>query len=256
MYKIIAFIGSQRKGITYKAVQEFEKNLKELDDIDFEYIFLSDFNLEFCRGCKLCFDKGEQYCPIKDDKNLLMNKLEQADGVIFATPSYAFQVSARMKNFIDRITYTFHRPRFFGKVFTAMVIHAVPVGAGKIQKYLESTGSNAGFEIVKGCCINSMEPMSEKQQNSLNVKTKKLSKRFYKQMVIHKKSVPSLFRLMTFRMTRSGLQACSDKYYDYYYYRDKGWFNTGYYYETTLSPVKKLFGYLFDMLGYRMFKSK
>ncbi|HAS90876.1 MAG TPA: NAD(P)H-dependent oxidoreductase [Sedimentibacter sp.] len=61
MKKITAIIGSARKGATYQAVREFEQNLKEYEEIDFEYIFLSDYNLEFCRGCKICFDKGEAY---------------------------------------------------------------------------------------------------------------------------------------------------------------------------------------------------
>ncbi|HQO72393.1 MAG TPA: hypothetical protein PLJ53_06565 [Sedimentibacter sp.] len=50
MKKITAIIGSARKGATYQAVREFEQNLKEYEEIDFEYIFLSDYNLEFCRG--------------------------------------------------------------------------------------------------------------------------------------------------------------------------------------------------------------
>jgi len=64
MKKITAFIGSARKKGTYLAVQEFEKNLKKYRDIDFEYVFLNDYNLEFCSGCKLCFDKVSNSVPI------------------------------------------------------------------------------------------------------------------------------------------------------------------------------------------------
>jgi hypothetical protein len=35
MIKVTAIIGSQRKGVTYKAIQELEKNLKLLGDIEF-----------------------------------------------------------------------------------------------------------------------------------------------------------------------------------------------------------------------------
>lgn len=59
MKKVTAFIGSQRKKSTYHAVQEFTENLKQYGDIDFEYVFLSDYHLEFCQGCKLCFVKGK-----------------------------------------------------------------------------------------------------------------------------------------------------------------------------------------------------
>jgi multimeric flavodoxin WrbA len=98
MKRVTAFIGSARKKGTYLAIQEFEKNLKQYGDIDFEYVFLNDYHLEFCNGCKLCFDKGEQFCPYTDDRNVLIEKMVQSDGVIFASPSYAFQVSGRMKN--------------------------------------------------------------------------------------------------------------------------------------------------------------
>lgn len=54
-------IGSERKKATYQAVRELEQNLKQYEEIDFEYIFLSDYNLGFCQGCKLCFDKGEGF---------------------------------------------------------------------------------------------------------------------------------------------------------------------------------------------------
>ena len=114
MKKVTAFIGTQTKKHTYQAVQEFEKNLGQCGEIDFEHVFLSDYHLEFCRGCKVCFDKGEEYCPLKDDRDLLLEKMEQSDGVIFATPNYAFQLSARMKNFFDRTAFLDHRPRFFG----------------------------------------------------------------------------------------------------------------------------------------------
>ena len=69
MKKVTAFIGSERRKTTYEAVVEFEKNLKQYGEIDFEYVFLSDYNLGFCKGCKLCFDKGEEFCALKDDRD-------------------------------------------------------------------------------------------------------------------------------------------------------------------------------------------
>lgn len=135
MKKVTAFIGSAQKKATYQAVQEFEKDLKRHGEIEFEYVFLNDYNLEFCRGCKFCFDKGEEFCPIRDDRDLLLEKMEQSDGVILATPNYTFQVSARMKNFLDRFAYVIHRPRFFNKTFAAIVTQGVFGGQG-ILKYL------------------------------------------------------------------------------------------------------------------------
>jgi multimeric flavodoxin WrbA len=253
MKKVTAFIGSLRKKTTYQAVQELEKNLKQYADIDFEYVFLKDYRLEFCQGCKLCFDKGEKFCPLKDDRDILLEKMEQSDGVIFATPSYAFQVSARMKNFIDRFAYIFHRPKFFGKTFTAIVTQGI-FGGNDIVKYLEFTGANFGFDVIKGSCVRTLEPMTELRQKKLKHEIKKLSERFCKGLICSTPSVPSFFRLMIFRMTRTSLQSIDVRYRDYYYYQDKGWFESDYYSETSLGLIKKCAGHFFDFLGRQLAK--
>jgi multimeric flavodoxin WrbA len=53
--------------------------------------------LQRCRGCKLCLDKGEEFCAFKDDRDLLIEKMMTSDGVDFASPNYSFQVSAFMQ---------------------------------------------------------------------------------------------------------------------------------------------------------------
>lgn len=138
MKKVTAIIGNQQKHATYKAVCEFEARLRTYGEIEFEYIFLKDYRLEFCRGCKVCFSKGEEFCPLKDDRDVLIGKMENSDGVIMATPNYAFHVSASMKNLLDRLAYVFHRPQFFGKTYTAVVNQGIHGGKG-IVKYLSSS---------------------------------------------------------------------------------------------------------------------
>lgn len=62
--------------------------------------------------------RGEELCPLKDDRDLLIGRMMSSDGVVLASPNYSFQVSAIMKIFLDRLGFVFHRPRFFGKAFT------------------------------------------------------------------------------------------------------------------------------------------
>ncbi|MBD3194987.1 MAG: NADPH-dependent FMN reductase [Candidatus Lokiarchaeota archaeon] len=255
MKKVIAIIGSARKKATYKAVQEFEKNLKELGNIEFEYIFLHNFHLEFCKGCHSCFNNGEEYCPLKDDRDLLLEKMESADGVILASPNYAFQVSARMKNFLDRFAYFYHRPIFFGKVFTAIVVQGF-FGGKDIRKYLETMGKNFGFNPVKGACIKTLDPMTEKQTRKLKKKINKVSKRFFKQIMKSSKPSPSSGRLMMFRISRKLIENLDPKYRDYQYYQENGWFESDYYYETSLGIGKKIAGSLADFIGKQMAKSQ
>jgi multimeric flavodoxin WrbA len=60
-----------------------------------------------CNACDACRTKPVEGCVIKDDMQPLYNKIKDAQGIIFATPVYWFNVSAQMKLFIDR-TYAVH----------------------------------------------------------------------------------------------------------------------------------------------------
>jgi multimeric flavodoxin WrbA len=252
MKKVTAFIGTQSKKATNQAVQEFEKNLKKYAEIDFEYVFLSDYHLEFCRGCKLCFNKGEEHCPLKDDRDVLLEKLDQADGVIFATPNYAFQVSARMKNFLDRLAFIDHRPRFFGKTFTAIVVQGFH-GGGDILKYLDFATEQMGFRVSKGCCATTLDPMTKLQQKRLTQKVNQASARFYKELM-RPVQAPSFYKLMLFRFVRTFVKSVDHTFRDYGYYKEKGWFESDYFYAASLGPVKRLAGNLFDFVGRRVSK--
>ncbi len=86
MKRVTAFVGSARKKSTYNAVCQFLENLQSLGDIEYEIVIMSDYRLGTCRGCCLCFDKGEKFCPLKDDRDVLIEKIVASDGVVFASP--------------------------------------------------------------------------------------------------------------------------------------------------------------------------
>lgn len=60
-----------------------------------------------CNACDACRVKPEAGCIIEDDMQPLYQKIEDTDGIIFASPVYWFNMSAQMKLFIDR-TYAVH----------------------------------------------------------------------------------------------------------------------------------------------------
>ena len=162
MKSVTAFVGSPRKrGHTYAATRQFLDDLEAFGDVKGEIVFLSECNLGMCRGCKACFTRGEECCPLKDDRDLLIEKIMTSDGVVFASPNFSFQVSATMKTFLDRLGFVFHRPRFHGKTFTPIVVQGF-YGGGKVVEYLEFVGLGLGFNVVKGSYITALEPMVEK----------------------------------------------------------------------------------------------
>ncbi len=248
MKKIAVFMGSARKKTTYEAVREFEKRMKTLGEYEFDDIYLNEYNLGFCNGCKVCFDKGEALCPLKDDRDVLIEKMERSDGVVFASPNYAFHVSARMKNLLDRCAFIYHRPRFFGKRLTVIITQGM-FGGGDIRKFLENAGKNFGFSVVKGSVVNTLEPMTERQKEKIGIEMRKLAIRYHTALQRSELPKPSLLRLIMFRITRTMLQSMRVKLYDYAYYLEKGWFGSDYYYDTRISFVKKAIARVSDRFG-------
>lgn len=251
MKKITAFVGSARKKHTYDAVRRFLDNLGSLGDVECEIVTLSDHRIGICRGCKACFEKGEEFCPLKDDRDMLIEKMMESDGVVFASPNYSFHVSAMMKTFLDRLGFFFHRPGFFGKTFTSIVCQGV-YGGNKIVSYLDFIGKGLGFNTVKGGCFTAFEPMTKKEEKRRDQALAKQSRRFHQRMLGPAYPTPKLFEIMVFRMARTSMRMELDETsYDYRHYKDKGWFESDHFYPTRMGVLKKAAGRLFDAIQAR-----
>ena len=250
--KVTAFVGSARKRATYNAVRQFLENLRAYGDIEAEIVVLSDYRIGTCKGCKLCFEKGEEFCPLKDDRDALIEKIMASDGVVFASPNYSFQVSAITKIFLDRLGFVFHRPCFFGKTYTSIVAQGI-YGGHKIVRYLDFVGRGLGFNTVKGNSFTALEPMTDKEKAKFEGALAVQSRRFYKRMARPGHPVPPLSRLMVFRMGRTSMRLELDENSrDYRYYKDKGWFESGYFYPARLGVWRRAMGGLFDALAARI----
>ncbi|MBN2435501.1 MAG: NAD(P)H-dependent oxidoreductase [Spirochaetes bacterium] len=246
--KVLAIVGSARKQHTWRAAVEFLDKLTKFGDVDYEIIMLSELNLEICKGCKICFDKNEAMCPLNDDRSRIIQKMQEADGVVFATPNYSFHVSGYMKIFIDRLGYFFHRPDFFGKTFTSIVVQGI-FGGNKIIKYYNFIGAAMGFNVINGICLTTLEPVTEKTRMANSKKIDNHSKQFYRELQHHKLPAPSVFELMIFRMSRTKIRLMLDENFrDYNFFLEKGWFTSDYYYEVKLNLVKKCMGKFFDFI--------
>jgi len=65
-----------------------------------EYISLRDFNIAPCVECNDCYTTGK--CRVEDDFQLILQKMLDADRLIFATPIFFMTVCAQAKALIDR----------------------------------------------------------------------------------------------------------------------------------------------------------
>lgn len=65
-----------------------------------EYIHLADFKIGPCIECNSCYTTGT--CRLEDDYQQLLQKILDADRLIFATPIFFMTVCAQAKALIDR----------------------------------------------------------------------------------------------------------------------------------------------------------
>jgi multimeric flavodoxin WrbA len=256
MKKVTAFVGSARKGNTYGAVVQFLGNLQAMGDVETEIVRLDDYRLGVCRGCRVCFEKGEEKCPFKDDRDALIEKMLASDGVIFASPNYSFQVSGMLKVFLDRLGFAFHRPRFFGKTYSSIVTQGI-YGGQKVVDYLDFVGAALGFNTVKGSCLMMLLPMTENQQQKMDRALAAQAQRYFARLHQPAYPAPSLIYLWFFRMGRTKMRLeLNDTSLDYRHYMERGWFESDFFYPVHLGILKKGAGRLFDSLSTRMAKAR
>lgn len=80
-----------------------------------EKIDLRDKKIAFCRGCFSCAKLRR--CVINDDVNGIMEKVMQADVIVWATPIYYYEMSGQMKTLIDRMNGMYNQDYRFREIY-------------------------------------------------------------------------------------------------------------------------------------------
>lgn len=230
--KILTIIGSPRKkGNSYQAAKELEEEMKHRGDYDFEYLFLKDTHLEICRGCFNCISKGGDLCPLKDDRDMIEEKMQEADGLVMVSPVYVMQVTALMKNLIDRLAYRCHRPIYHGKKATVLSTTG-GMGLDKTLKYMKDIAEVWGYDVAEECGLTTPPfPYSEKLTKKNQDKIVKSAEKFdeaLKSVVNSKledKSV-GFNRYLTFRIFKTISEDVKDYLpADYQFYKNKEYYH-------------------------------
>lgn len=243
---VLILVGSpQKHGATFSAAEAFASRLTDLGGVDTEILRLADHDLKICRGCKVCVTRGEEFCPLHDDRDLIINKMLEADGVVIAAPNYSWQVPGLLKVFLDRLAFAMHRPRFHGKVSSAIVVQGIGFG-GRVRKYLQFAEGSLGFEVVKGSVSTTLEPMTRAATEKMGETLAEHARRFHKQLMKPPYPSPTPFKLAMFRLGRTGIRLNAQGLLDWDYYRDQGWFESDYYYPVRLGIAKRMLGAFVD----------
>jgi Multimeric flavodoxin WrbA len=252
--KILTVMGSPRKGESYKVMKLIEDRLAQKGDVDFEYLYLKNYSLGNCKGCHLCITDGKEKCPLRDDRDRIVDKMLAADGVIFVSPVYSMHVTALMKNFIDHLSYLYHRPMFFGK--KAMAVSAGGASFKDTLGYMESNAKAWGFHFVNKLGVPHLDSLTPKYKEKIMKKIDTEADKFYNSVKENHLPVPGIGDLMWFNMWKGNAIACKKSLpSDYPYWKDKGWMDSDYFYKTRVNIWKKGVLKLFGLIG-KMYMSR
>jgi len=227
--KILAINGSYRtNGNTARVVNLIENKLRLEADragelLNFEKVDLGKLNIQMCRGCRICFDRDEEQCPLKDDLLLVKAKINQADGVIVSSPVYVNDVNGITKNWIDRMAHVCHRPEFAGKcVYLLATVADGPTSHALTT--LNMALRTWGFHLIgqkgfKTGALMKAEDIGSRFQNQIGIIAKMIFRAIHERQFTY----PSFLSLMTFRIQQRAWQKHADDSLDYQYWKEQGW---------------------------------
>lgn len=223
---IVVVYGTEHKGSTYNIVNLLLKNLcKDKEEIT-EFYLPKDMPY-FCKGCFLCFGKGENFCPHEVNVTPIKTAMEKADIIILASPVYVWHVTGQMKAFLDHFAFQFmvHRPNkaMFKKTAIALTTAA---GGGMKSTIKDMTvslthwGVGKIFTYGKAVAASDWEGVSDKKKEQIEKDINKLSAKIinrYKNVNPSIK-VKSLFYMMRFIHKKFSFSPTDTKYWE-----EQGW---------------------------------
>lgn len=147
--KIVLIHGQNHKGSSYHIGRKIADKIAGEKEIA-EFFLPRDLG-HFCSGCYSCIDDDSR-CPYYAEKRQIMDAVEQADLLIFTTPTYCMRASSPMKSFIE-LNFTYwmvHRPCscMFSKR-AVVVSTAAGMGSGSAIKDVATALEHWGIPWIK-----------------------------------------------------------------------------------------------------------
>ena len=241
--KIAAVMGTYRKtGAGEAVIRQIEQALKDAPGVEIDRIWLGDTDLRLCRGCRVCYERGEAACPLKDGYLDAMARLNGADAAIFYSPVYTLSVSGMMKTFFDRSSWVLHRPHFKGRY--ALVLTTVASwGERPALSTLGKIVSMMGFSAVASLGVVTAKAQSNPgYRRRMEKRVARAARLLVKRAASSRPVRPSLIELITFRVQKSvfgtGSPGCAN---DKAVWRAAGWADKKavYYCPARVSPVRR-----------------
>jgi multimeric flavodoxin WrbA len=223
-------------GNTARVMDLLEQNFNTIAretalDLTVERVSLARLALKPCIGCRACFDRGEAFCPQKDELLALYEKMREADGYVIASPIYVEDVNGMLKTMIDRMAFLCHRPALYGKsalLFTTS-------GIGSSRHALTTMTKAFGTWGIKNAAtmqlsLGALTPREEVEKRFAR-KIASAARKFLRERMLSPFR-PSFYSLIAFTVqqalwSRNGVDHDT---VDYRYWQDSGWLDRGRWY--------------------------
>jgi len=179
--KLVVIFGGPRPGKNTDRALDLLLSGMALDQFELVRFDLRKMKIHPCTGCYQCAETG--CCVFRDDMDRILKSVDEADGVILATPFYFNSVSALTKTMIDRFQVKWTRKfmlkdQAISKAKKGLLL----VTAGAVQKKNESDGARLVAELFFKSIRASFEnfifiegtdekPVAEHQERHGNLKT-------------------------------------------------------------------------------------
>jgi multimeric flavodoxin WrbA len=227
--KVLFLIGSGRRdGNTARAAALFQEKLERAMarrglPLEAQTVSLGQISLGFCRGCRACFDLGEDRCPLKDGLLELRDSMRAADALVVLSPVYVEDVTGLTKNLIDRLAFNSHRPGFYGKcayllttsgtysskhALRTMSVALTTWGIRTLGRTRLRLGALSSREEIEGKCGAALQKAAEKLAGALEYR---LAEK------------PTLLSLVSFRVQQRFWRKETGDSLDFRYWKEIGW---------------------------------
>lgn len=177
-------------------------------------------------GCYSCI-KDESKCPFFEEKSRITKAMEEADCLIFTTPTYCMRASAQMKSFLD-LTFTYwmiHKPRasMFRKR-AVIVSTAAGAGAKSAVKDIAVSLEYCGVPFIKkyGIGVQAMgwEGVSDKKRAKIEKDAGKIAAKLSDTRKPHV-GIKTKAIFLAMRMMQKGNMGAGEE--EHRYWQEKGW---------------------------------
>lgn len=171
--KVICIVGSSHsKGSCAFLIDTLIKGINN-PAVEVKKYCVSDIKMNYCYGCKKCYDNGE--CVQNDEVKKVVLDIFSSDYVVIAAPSWWADVPAQLKTLFDRTTpYGDTNPNRKYKADKPMMGIAIAVRAGvreqenelilnSIQHYFGHLGIET-VERISICQTDTLNDLLEKHQ--------------------------------------------------------------------------------------------